>query len=260
MTTEAAETTGRDDLTLDDGVDEEVGATNEEKSTEETEEITETTEEVEDSTSTDPRDEEIAQLRKMLSTQHSAIKEFKQHQEQLEKRLKGEIEDPEGAEAAQVETEKFVAARHDELDGYLEVMRINPKYEDVDDVCSQDNVDKLIHVLASKYVAEKGGELLDAMDGIAGELWSARNPYTTMYAMVKQHVLVKPMATTQTEKKFSKTGIKPGAEAPTTLGGLPAGSTVSGGWTTERIDGLSESELHTVPPEVYEKYLKGTLN
>ena len=256
--TVAAEDTGRDDLTLADGIDEEEEVT--EEVVEETEEVIAEEEEVEEEAPSDPRDAELAQLRQMLSSQHATIKEFKAHQADLEKRLKGELSDPEDAEIEQKELDKLVAARNDELDNFLEIMRVNPKYEDVDAVCSQVNVDKLIHTLASKYVAEKGGDILDAMDGIAAELWSGRNPYTTLYAMVKKEVLATPAAKTASpDKKFSKTGIKPEADAPTSLGGLPAGQTTSGGWTTEKIDNLPESELSTVPVDVYEKYLQGVL-
>jgi hypothetical protein len=150
-------------------------------------------------------------------------------------------------------------ARNDTLEQLVEVMAVNPKYEDVNEVCSQGNTDDVVEMLAEAYVSENGGNADEVADGILAALWAKPNPYKEIYELVKQH-----HPTYAVEEGAEGKPAKPPKEKPAvapSLSGLPAGGGKSGtGWTSSRIDGLSEKELEKVPADVYAKYMRDELD
>lgn len=201
-------------------------------------------------------DEELLALRRMLVSQQKVIALLKQqqdvHKQSLAENQLLKEADPDEEKQAQL----VVAQRQAQLDGYLETMRLNPKYQDVDEVISQENFDNLVLTLGQKYVAERGGDLTTAVTGLTNYIWAQANPYRYTYDLIKGMEQKAPAG--DAPKPAASAAPKP-VDAPPSLGALPAGGKGEGGWTAERIDNLPEDKLHTVPPAIYEKYLAGTL-
>jgi hypothetical protein len=152
-------------------------------------------------------------------------------------------------------------ARQSTLNDMLELMELNPKFEDVKEVCSQVHFDDTIEMLANAYVAENGGDVDDTVEALTGSVWSKTNPFKEMYGLIKKY---HPNYTAEGAEK-NDTGAKPPGKkknkvAPS-LSDMPAGAGKnSTGWTSERIDKLSEDKLDNVPADVYEKYMRGELD
>ena len=203
---------------------------------------------------------EVGSLRSMVRSQRRLTKTL---EEQLEKQnaalvdkdivAEDELSD-EGAEA--------VAARNKTLENLVEVMELNPKFEDVKDVCSQSNVDDVVEMLARSYVEEHGGDIDEIADGIIASIWAKPNPYKEIYGLVKEfhpdYVVIKEKVKVKdVEEEEEKTSKK----AAPSLSGIKAGGGKGGvGWTADRIDKMSEAELGTVPADIYEKYMQGELD
>jgi hypothetical protein len=186
-----------------------------------------------------------------------------------EKGLIGEEEEKVDEKAAS-DAKAAYDARVASLDILLEAMRVSPAFQDVDTVVSQSNFDDMVEGLASFYVEKNpGADPRQVAAKVTSEIWAMPNPYRYMYDMIKKHhpKFVKAEETAEekkkredkeAEEKKKKEEKKPEEKAPS-LQDLPAGDTGAGGWTAARIDDLPEDELKTVPKDIYEKWLKGTL-
>lgn len=201
------------------------------------------------------KDDEIVSLRSMTREQKRSLDALESKLQEtnkiLEKANLVSEEDKEAAEAAR----NAQALRMEQLENILDFMELNPRYEDVREVCSQDNFDTMIETMANALVAKQGGDVKEITKAIEAEVWALRNPYKYMYGLIKEH-----------HPSFKK----PGDDAkkqneqvpsiPTTLQDLPAGDrNASGAWTAAKIDALDESELGKVPADIYDKYMKGQL-
>ncbi len=147
----------------------------------------------------------------------------------------------------------------------LELMKINPKYADVETVCSKDNLDDTLELLARSQIAKDGGDLVETTMGLEVDIWSQRNPYSYMYGVIKE---VHPKyqddnagdnkQDTSKDKKTNKAPAKaPLSAVDLTRGG---GNKNIGKWTAEKIDNLPESALDSVPKDVYNAYMRGELD
>ena len=206
---------------------------------------------------------EISQLRILLREQNRRIREL---QSKMEKstdvlREKGYIEEPD--EESQLEAEKSNAMRSTQLETLLETMRINPKFEDVDTVVSQSRFDDMVEGYAFATAQQQGGKAEDYIDAVAAKIWAMPNPYRFMYEKIKAF---HPDFASKEEKKeeIETPKAQPKAEpkpktAPATISNLPASNEESGGWTSSRIDNMSEEDLVKVPKDIYQRYLSGDL-
>jgi len=155
-----------------------------------------------------------------------------------------EEEDPEAAAVA-AEAEK---TRDQQLATMLELMELNPKFQDVKQVVSRKRFDDIVEQLARVKVTKEGGRLVDRVVEIEDEIWGMTNPYRYMYGKIKEF-----------HPDFAKP--KSDEETPTDIHDIPGARSnpKAGAWTAAVIDALDESELDKVPADVYEKYLKNEL-
>ena len=209
--------------------------------------------------------DEVSQLRIILREQNRRLREMQQQLEKSNKSLteKGLIEEPDEEEAA--EAQKADTIRAIQLETLLETMRINPKFEDVDEVVSQSRFDDMVEGFAFAQSQKNGGTAEDYIDAVAAKIWSMPNPYRFMYEKIKQYHpdFKKPEVkdeppTPAPSQTPAKSEPKP-KTAPPSVSNLPSSVSESGGWTAARIDGMAEEELSKVPKDIYQKYLSGEL-
>ena len=207
--------------------------------------------------------DEVSQLRILLREQNRRIRELQSKVEKStgELKEKGYIEEPD--EEEQLEAEKTNTLRAIQLETLLETMRINPKFEDVDTIVSQSRFDDMVEGYAFATAQQQGGKAEDYIDAVAAKIWAMPNPYRFMYEKIKAF---HPDFASKEEKKEEPETPKaqPKAEpkpktAPATISNLPASNEESGGWTSSRIDNMSEEDLVKVPKDIYQRYLSGDL-
>ena len=207
--------------------------------------------------------DEVSQLRIILREQNRRLREMQQQLEKSNKSLteKGLIEEPDEEEVA--EAQKADTIRAIQLETLLETMRINPKFEDVDEVVTQSRFDDMVEGFAFAQSQKNGGTAEDYIDAVAAKIWSMPNPYRFMYEKIKQYHpdFKKPEVKEETpapSQTPAKSEPKP-KTAPPSVSNLPSSVSESGGWTAARIDGMAEEELSKVPRDIYQKYLSGEL-
>lgn len=222
--------------------------------------------------------DETQELRESNRRMQADLERVTKSNERLNKILKDKgLIDEEEEKLSKSQEEAAKAAyteRMSKLSEIVEVMSVNPAYEDVETVCSQKNFDEMLTAMARFYVAKEGGSLDETLGQISRQVWSLPNPYKYMYKMIKAYhpdfVVKKEEEKKADEGKEGKEGAdgkkeeKEIKKAAPSLQDLPGGDGKGeqGGWTTERIDGLDEDELITFKakfPEIYDKYLLGTL-
>jgi len=207
-----------------------------------------------------PDDSELIELRQIARDQKRQLDTLSRANEEINKKLQeANIIAPEDIEK-QKEAQSLLVKRNEQLEDILEIMRVNPKFEDVDQVVSQSHFDDMVEAMAKVVVDKQGGKLDEVIKGIEGEIWSMRNPYKFMYEQIKKfHPKFKQVEAPpkKEEKKEDLTAVK----IASSLQDIPAGgsSGSSSGWTAAKIDAMSEEELDKVPADVYQKYLKNQL-
>ena len=194
-------------------------------------------------------------LRSLLREQARQIKALNDKLEAATKELQGKgiIEEPE-VDAALIQRNE-IRAMH--LETIAETMRLSPKYEDLDSVVSQSRADDIIYAYADAYAKDKGGSAEDYRQMVAAQIWKMPNPYKFLYEKIKElHPDFKtPVAPTPPPAQAPKPHV-----APPSVSTIPASSpTATSGWTSARIDAMSDEELNTVPADVYKKYLENDL-
>lgn len=212
----------------------------------------------------DKTKEEISSLRQMVRAQRNQLKDLegqlkKQNAALVDKDIIAEDElAPEDA--------KINEQRSEVLDQMVELMELNPKFEDVKSVCTQSNFDDVTETLARAYIAEHGGDEVEVAGQIAEAVWSKANPYKEMYGLVKQYhpdfAGKESDSGVGNKLEQAKNATKGKKEAAPSLSSLPGstGGKSGSGWTSQRIDQLSEEELNDVPSDIYDKYMMGTLD
>lgn len=179
---------------------------------------------------------------------------------------KAGLVDEEDKKADKLEQDKLKAdhdARVSTLTNILETMKVNPKFEDVETVVSQDNFDDLVEAMAKAHVSENGGSLREAEQNIAKWIWNLPNPYQYAYDRIKTYhpafrKAAPPAAKADKAEAEKKGGKKPVDVAPS-INAAAGASSGAGGWTAAMIAELDEEDLPTVPKDVYTKYLLGDL-
>lgn len=204
--------------------------------------------------------DELTQLRALLRAQNQKLRDLERQSQATQKDLqeKGLLEEPDEDEVRK--TSEASQLRASQLETVLEVMRLNPKYEDVDQIVTQSRFDDMVEGFAFAISQDRGGKAEDYIDAVAAKVWGMTNPYRYMYDKIKefhpdfkgQEAPTKPAAPAKVEPKPK--------EAPTTISKLTAGDAdTQSGWTSARIDAMPEEDLGKVPRDIYEKYLSGVL-
>lgn len=239
----------------EDGVsesDEEDDAGSGEKSDEGTEENDESSE-GDDAANEQPGDkpaeslsqDELDELRQTVRDQERVIASLTSSLDKLSKTLQDANVIPPENEEEKAALEKLEQERADKLSTLLEVMELNPKYEDVKHVVTRKRFDDIVEQLAKVQVQKFGGSFSESCKSIEDEIWGLPNPYKFMYNKIKAY---HPDYTKNTPQPRSIHSVEGGHDK------------TAGGWTAKKIDAMDEDELDQVPPEVYQKYLRNELD
>jgi len=207
--------------------------------------------------------DELSELRQITREQRRALQVQEDKYNDLIKRMKEA--DIHGEDKADPNVEMLHQMRSMQLDNLIAVMEVNPKYEDVKEVCSAANFGDLVDALANAVQAKQGGNIDDIVKEIESDIWKLPNPYAFIYEQVKAH---HPKYVKSNTDDKGKNGEKGGKDKKKdipkvppsindTLGGSDKGMT---GWTAARIDALDEKELDNVPKDIYAKYLRNKLD
>ncbi len=177
-------------------------------------------------------------------------------------------------ESYQEEIDSIAERRGEVFGEMVELMSLHPKFEDVEEVCSRQNLDDIIEAAAEGMVQKEGGDIVTAQLAVELQIWQKPNPYKYMYEVIKQYH--PKYAEDETDEKDDKDDSEVKGKAPdgkakergkklskTATSALDLGGGDSKGlgeWTADRIDKMDESELHRVPADIYEQYLSGKLD
>lgn len=217
--------------------------------------------------------DDVTALRSMLRTQKKVTLSLQSEIDGLKKKLIDggtlEEEDPEEMQAKQAAAQR----RTDELETFVENMRLSAKFADVDEVVTQSRTDDLMDQMASALAEKQGISLDAAMQAVEQHVWVQwKNPYRELYTLIKQYhpdfaskkapesaPSAAPKGPTAKDVVDGKKESDPKKGAPSLagMGGGDAGNL--SGWTAAKIDALPEDKLNTVPADTYEKYLLGEL-
>ena len=228
----------------------------------------------------DPRDSEIAELRAMVRDARKeiallrargetdrktldAIKQAKPGADLLdEDESKVPEVEPSDLEKLQGEIADIGARRGESLRSLLATMEVNPKYEDVRDVCSRSNFNDMVEAIATQYAKDEGLDMAVAILAVEKSIWQLDNPYKFLYENIKEH---HPRYAVKREPPKEKEPPK----APTSIMSVGTGDAgEKSGWTSARIDALmdqyeagqvSYTEVKKIPSDVYDRYLAGQL-
>ena len=183
--------------------------------------------------------------------------------EELDEGEKGKKEEKESLSAVE-ELQRSIsnvgASKGAALDVLLEAMEQNTKYKDIREICSRENFDDIFEVIASEATKD-GGNFDQTLLEVELSVWNKPNPYRYMYNLIKKYhpsYAGKEVVAGPGDKKEDKASIK--VKAPGTIADKGGDSNIKGGWTAKRINDLPEGELHTVPKEIYDKYMRDELD
>jgi peptidoglycan/xylan/chitin deacetylase (PgdA/CDA1 family) len=228
-----------------------------------------------------PEDEidTVRELKEQMRVSQEALKKITGDYLKLQKTMidKGIISEEEvkESEAEEAQRQAAFAERQNKLVEMVTIMELNPNYADVRQVCSQGNLDDIVDAFARYYVKENGGNMQDVATKMEMEIWSEPNPYKKIYELVKKYHPKYAVADTDKDavKKAEEDAKKIADEADKVKGKKPVDANPSAasigtggsgmgssGWTSAKIDALPEDELSKVPKDLYDKYLKGTLD
>jgi len=155
------------------------------------------------------------------------------------------------------------------FDVLIDTMELNPKFADIQKVCTQDRLEDILEVAAKSVADSKGGDPLEIQLAMELDVWSKSNPYKYMYGLIKAH---HPDFTAPSDAKAALEGKdkvegdkgehgKKAAAAPGTIADKGASSAKdTAGWTAAKIAALPEDELDKVPKDVYDKYMEDKLD
>jgi hypothetical protein len=199
-------------------------------------------------------EEELQLLRQITRDQKKELTELKGAIDKQQKLLKDKGLITEEDEQVLAEEKAIADSRSSQLEMLAEVMRVNPKFEDLDAVVSQEHFDDYIEAVAKTYVEKNGGKFAEVSKQVEARIWSMPNPYKFLYNEIKKYHPAYVKAEKKEELKI------PEKKIASSIADLPGGGQGDkGGWTAKRIDDLPENELDKVPQDVYQKYLRNEL-
>ena len=234
------------------------------------EEKIEEVEKAEEPPATPPDNTELNELRQFIREQRKELAAMKAKLGRVKE--KGEVDDEGNTvvtytplENLQIELHNVAIKRSDALVDMVELMELNPKFEDVKEVCTKSNFDDIFEMAATTISRNENRDFNEVLIQLELEVWKKANPYKYMYGIIKENhpkykgkEAPKPAATTKPPETAKK--VLEAKEAPGSIAALGAGDNLSSGvWTAAKIDDLEENELHQVPKDVYQKYMMGKL-
>lgn len=169
--------------------------------------------------------------------------------------LKGELDNINTAKGAVLET-------------LYEVMVESPKYPDAEQVLQEQYFEDLYEALATERMKETKAPFEEALLEARVAVWRQPNPYRYMYGVIKKYhpafakqvapAAQKPAGEPQTPPvgKPKEPPVVPSSLADM---GSPSAEGQAPGWTASKLDGMSETELNSVPQDVIDKWLRNEL-
>ena len=224
--------------------------------------VTAVEEKIEDAKEDGATAAELSELRGLLRQLRNDNIDLKAKLSAVERVQSGEF-GKEGTDVKQTELEQYreqlSEAVSRDFSQIIAVMEVNPKYEDLETVCTQENFDDIFERVAKYRTGQNGTDFDVELLKAKYEVWALPNPYKYMYETIKQYnpkfATVKTAAAEEAKPK-AKTPVT----TPTSVATMGSGDEAQGGWTAERIDNMPESKLHEVPKAVYSKWLCGELD
>jgi len=144
-------------------------------------------------------------------------------------------------------------SRLESLSVLREAMAVSPQYENFEEICSQENFNRVVEGLAQLALQTEGGTLTEHVATISSNLWELPNPYKFVYDIVMQHSDDSDRNPKELIDDKNNLDIN-------SLSNIPGGDTTgNSGWTAAKIDAMEEEELHKVPAKIYEDYMVGKL-
>lgn len=226
-------------------------------------------------------DEQISELRNMLRDMRNENIKLQAQVAEHDRVQKGDIGDPGTPGQLEELHMKLQELGQRDFSHITAIMEVNPKYEDFKTICTNERFEDIFEAVAQQRVSESNGKLNFnvALLQAKTEVWGMPNPYKYMYEVIKEYhpdftTANKTLEELAEEKKVVDASaealkkkdakavvkeLKP-VVAPGSIADLGGGAFTQGGWTAERIDGMAEAELHKVPRDVYEAYLRGDLD
>lgn len=199
---------------------------------------------------------ELAEMRGIFRSQRQQTELLKAELGNTKKQLEesGTLTPPSEEDKKALETAQ--AARRDQLEDYLENMRLSPKFGDVDEVVSQRRADDIIEIMGKDWAAKNNIPSEAGIKAVTDYVWlQVKNPYRFLYEKIKQsHPDFVKAAPDGAGKKGAPSLANLGAGDGNKGKGGPAG------WTAERILALAENRLHEVPADIYAKFMRGELD
>lgn len=214
------------------------------------------------------RDQEIKELRQILRDAKRQISTLREKVSGVEKltrdqSLDGNAEVEKGVLTKLQEQLSSVAnSRSAALEVLAETMSLSPLYQDIYDVCTRARFDDIFEVAAAAEAQRSGKPVEQALLEVELDVWKQPNPYKYMYNVIKKY---HPDFAGKTQQQKTEASAQQQTKstpvvAPSSISGMGGGgATGQGGWTSARIDAMDVSELDSVPADVYQKYLLGTL-
>lgn len=222
----------------------------------------------------------LRELKEQVRASNEALRKATGDYQKLHKIMvdKGLItdEEVEQSKAEEAAAQTALIERQNKLNEMVTIMELNPNYADVRTICTQGNLDDVVDAFARYYAKENGGNVTTIADEMEKEIWSEPNPFKKIYELVKKYHPKYAVKADESEaskvkeaeeaaKKIAaeadKVKDKKVADVTPSAAAIGAGGSGSGGsgWTAAKIDALDEDQLVTVPKDIYQKYLVGTL-
>lgn len=165
-------------------------------------------------------------------------------------------------EVLEKEVQELHKSRDPLIDMQLDVLSETKKFGDILDVCSQGNINDITDALAKHIVEKEGVDYHRASLEVDKFIWGQKNPYKYLYGLIKEYhpkYLGAPKGQDKSTEGEKGKGKEKENKAPKTIANVPGSDGGSGGWTAAKIDAMPETELHKVPPDVYQKWLTNEL-
>lgn len=212
---------------------------------------------------------EIKELRQLLRESRREMSMLKAKLAKVERGIDAEIDSEEGGESGGEETRlealqrEIVAvskARGEAFSDMVELMELNPKFEDVREVCTRSNFDDILEAAAQNLAAKGERTFEEAILELELSIWKMPNPYKYMYNLIKKFHPLYSAKKAEVEKVKTKGQQKKPVVAPSSVAAAAGGSASEQSvWTAARIDAMEPEELDKVPADIYRRYLAGEL-
>lgn len=134
------------------------------------------------------------------------------------------------------------------LQATFATMQANPAmYPNIEQFCTAGTMEDVLEQIATNLVGQ-GTPPAEAGLQAQISLWGMKNPYEYVYTATQ--AAQAPVAA-QPKKQQPKVIPSPAA--------ISGGGKGNSGWTAKKLDNMSEHQLDSVPPDVYQKWLMGNL-